>query len=61
MKKMGRPTDDPKTDRVNVRLSPKDREKLSYCVISTGKTAPEIIRMGIDSIYRQLKNEEDSS
>ena len=60
MKKMGRPTDDPKTDRIDTRLSPSDREKLNYCTIKTGKTAPEIVRMGIDSIYRQLKNEEDN-
>lgn len=58
MKKMGRPTDDPKTMRLNIWISENDRSKLDYCVKKTGKTAPEIARNGIDLIYRSLKNKE---
>lgn len=55
MKKMGRPTDDPKTYIRSVRFSDADKEKLDYCIKKTGLTAPEIIRKGVDAIYRSLK------
>lgn len=58
MKKMGRPTDDPKTMRLNIWISENDKAKLDYCKEKTGKTAPEIAREGIDSIYRSLKKKE---
>ena len=58
MKKMGRPTDDPKTMRLNIWISEKDREKLDYCQERTGETAPAIARKGIDLIYRSLKENE---
>lgn len=54
-KKMGRPTQDPKTERKNIRLSQTDTEKLNYCIEKTGKSGNEIIRLGIDKVYQELK------
>lgn len=54
-KKMGRPTQDPKDRTKNVRLSDSDIEKLDYCIKETGKAGNEIIRMGIDKVYQELK------
>lgn len=61
MAKMGRPTDAPKTHRVDVRLSEEDKKMLDYCIARTGMSAPEVARKGINNLYRQLKKNEDSS
>lgn len=60
MKKMGRPTDDPKTYIRSVRFSDADKAKIDYCIERTGLTAPEIIRKGVDAIYRSLTSKEDN-
>ena len=54
-KKMGRPTQDPKTERKNIRLSQTEIEKLNFCIEQTGKSGNEIIRIGIDKVYQELK------
>lgn len=50
----GRPTNDPKRNQYRVRLSESDIEKLEFCHQKTGKTKAEIIRAGIDKVYREL-------
>ena len=57
LKKMGRPTQDPKTERKNIRLSQTDIEKLNFCIEKTGKSGNEIIRLGIEKLYKELHNE----
>lgn len=54
-KKMGRPTNEPKDKTKNVRLSEADMEKLNFCIQATGKTGNEIIRLGIEKVYKELK------
>lgn len=54
-KKMGRPTDDPKNLNTRIRLSENDVKKLEYCCKETGKKKSEIIRDGIDKVYKELK------
>lgn len=54
-KKMGRPTDDPKVNQVRIRMSDEDVKKLEYCSSCLGKTKAEIVRLGVDTVYRQLK------
>lgn len=56
--KMGRPTNDPKTKQMPVRFSKSDIEKLEYCSIKTGKSQSEIIRIGVDKVYKELKEKE---
>lgn len=51
----GRPTNNPKNSSMPVRLSDSDIEKLNYCSEITGKSRAEIIRLGIDKIYNELK------
>ncbi len=54
----GRPTNDPRgTNRTGVRLTDSDMEKLDFCIRKTEMTKTEIIRKGIDLVYKQLKNE----
>lgn len=54
-KKKGRPTQDPKTNNLKFRFSDEDLCKLTFCAEQTGKTKAEIIRIGIDKVYQELK------
>ena len=54
-KKMGRPTDNPKSYRDSFRLSETDMQKVIFCMEKTGKSKTEIVRMGIDEVYQKLK------
>lgn len=58
MAKMGRPTTDPKEKSLLVRLSGKDMEKLDFCSEKTGKSKAEIMRIGIDRVYNELKGDD---
>lgn len=52
---MGRPTDNPKTTQMPVRFSDEDIQKLEYCSEITGKSKAEIVRIGVDKVYKELK------
>lgn len=54
-KKMGRPTQNPKVNNMRIRLSDDDMQKLEFCKQQTGKTYADIIRLGIDRVYQELK------
>lgn len=54
-KKTGRPTDDPKSTLIHIRMSDNDLEKLDYCAKQTGMSKSEIIRKGIDKVYQEIK------
>lgn len=51
-KKMGRPTDDPKPFRLDVRVSSEDMIILEEYCKATGKTKPQAIRDGIKSLRK---------
>lgn len=55
MAKMGRPTNDPKGRRMNIRLSDNDVKKLEYCSKKLSVSDSEIVRMSIDKLYQELK------
>lgn len=52
---MARPTKNPKWNRESFRLSDQDVEKMKLCVEKTGMSKTDVIRMGIDKIYTELK------
>lgn len=54
-KRTGRPTDNPKSHRESFRLSDEDMQKIRFCMEKTGLTKTDIIRKGIDGIYKGLK------
>lgn len=54
-KKMGRPTDAPKSYRESFRLSEEDMSKIRFCMEKTGMSKTDIIRAGIDAIYQKIK------
>lgn len=54
-KKMGRPTDNPKSYRESFRLSEGDMEKIRFCMETTGMSKTDVIRQGIDEVYQKIK------
>ena len=55
-KKMGRPTDEPKTLSTRVRLSQEDIKMLDFCSENLEITKAEVIRLGIKKVYSELIN-----
>ena len=50
----GRPTDNPKKERLELRLSDDDIIKLEYCCQQTKLSKAEILRQGLDQQYRKV-------
>ena len=57
-RKMGRPTDDPKSFRLEIQLTEDRRAMLDYCAEATGLSRAEIIRRGIDRMYTEITVQE---
>lgn len=53
--KMGRPTDNPKTEIIKIRATKDDREKLLYCCNALNKTQYEVVMEGIEELYKRIK------
>lgn len=53
----GRPTNDPKQNRLELRLSNHDTEKLDFCCKTLGLSKAEVIRRGIDRVYQEATKE----
>lgn len=52
----GRPTTDPRgKNRTGVRLTDSDVEKLEFCISKTGMSKTDIIRKGIDLVYKEIR------
>jgi len=54
-KKMGRPTDNPRTNNTRIRMTDEEVEKLNYCCQKTGMTKADVIRLGIQMVYDGIK------
>lgn len=48
------PSDNPRHERVETKMTKEELEKLNLCCRATGKSRSEIIRAGIDLIYDSL-------
>ena len=53
---MGRPTDNPKTIVKRARMSESDVEKLKLCCQKLNMSESDIIRIGLDKVYKELDN-----
>lgn len=49
----GRPTEDPKKLRLELRLSETDTEKLEFCCKTLHMSKAEVMRTGLDEVYKQ--------
>ncbi len=50
----GRPTEDPKSKRFELRISERENEMLEFCIKETGMSRADIIRRGIELVYREI-------
>ncbi len=57
MGKMGRPTENPKSEIIIIRATKGDREKLLECCSKLGKTQYQIIMEGLEKTYKEIKGE----
>lgn len=53
--RLGRPTDCPKTSSIKIRIDEKDGEKLDYLCKKLNTSKSEIVRAGIDKVYKENK------
>ena len=56
----GRPTDNPKPNRLQVMLSDSEVEKLEFCHKKINLSKGEIVRQGIDRVYQSLIEEKET-
>ena len=56
----GRPTDNPKPNRLQVMLSDSEVKKLEFCHKKTNLSKGEIVRQGIDRVYQSLIEEKET-
>ena len=52
--KMGRPTSDPKRHETRIRMSDKEVEMLEVCCKKTGMSKADVIRKGIELVYKEV-------
>lgn len=57
-KKMGRPTTNPRTGQINVRLSERELALLNECAERMGTTRANVIARGIETVHRELEEAE---
>lgn len=57
MPRTGRPTDDPKKHDTRIRMSDGDIEKLDYCCKVLGLTKAEVIRRGIEAMFKKAQRQ----
>lgn len=55
---MGRPTTNPRTGQINVRLSDKELALLNECAERMGTTRTDVIARGIETVHRELEEAE---
>ena len=53
--KMGRPTDDPRTERINVRATKDDKIFLEKCCTELNMSQHDVIMMGLKMVYENIK------
>ena len=57
---MGRPfSDNPRQERVEIKMTSAELEKLNYCCEISGKTKSEVIREGVSIVYEKLRKLEN--
>lgn len=55
VKKMGRPTNNPKKYDTRIRMTEEEIEILNFCAEKMGMTKADVIRTGIRKVYEEIK------
>jgi len=53
--KMGRPTDNPKTLRMEIRLTPDESGLLKYCAEQLNLTRTQVVVKGVELVKQQIE------
>ena len=53
--KMGRPTNNPRNKRLEIRLNEEEDKKLKECSEKLGLTKTDVLMKGLDEVYKQIK------
>lgn len=53
--KLGRPTENPRTVQMRIRMSNEEREMLDFCSEKLGKTKTDVLIMGLKKVYEEEK------
>lgn len=57
--KTGRPTECVKEELIKARIDSNLKEKLKFCAAKLGCSKSEIVRLGIENVFKQLNGEMD--
>lgn len=57
--KVGRPTESVKEELIKARVDSDLKEKLEFCAAKQGCSKSEIVRLGIENVFKQLNGEMD--
>ncbi len=52
---VGRPTDNPRGERLGFRVSEEESEMIQYCMEKLGISKSDLLRLGIRKIYEETK------
>lgn len=55
--RLGRPTDNKKTERFEVRLTPEEMKKVQECAEKMGITKTEVVKRGIQLVAEKASEE----
>ena len=55
--KVGRPTESVKEELIKARVDSDLKEKLGFCAAKLGCSKSEIVRLGIENVFKQLNGE----
>ncbi len=55
-KKIGRPTENPKSNGYRIRMTDEELRKLNVCCEKTGLSKADVIRLGIFKVYQEVAN-----
>lgn len=55
VKKMGRPTENPKCNNTRIRMTDDEVEMLKICCQRTGLSKSDVIRLGLKKVYEEIK------
>lgn len=55
MSPKGRPTDDPKRGRLEIRTSQQEEEMLAFCCRELKMNRADVVREGIRKVYEEVK------
>lgn len=53
--KIGRPTDNPRNVQMRIRLTKDESKKLRFCAENLNKTMTDIVVLGIEKVYANIK------